>query len=82
MFCIFHYFIFTIIFKGYTHALNSPGRSEIYLITIQSTTKKCHRIVTKISITSKKITCHRIIITSLLVAANNTVILSWADYFV
>ena len=42
MFCIFHYFIFTLIFKEiYTYsASNKPGLSEIYPIKIT-----CHRII-------------------------------------
>ena len=52
IYCIFQYFIFTLIFKEiYTYsASNKPELSEIYLI---------------------EITCHRIIIISLLVAAND-----------
>ena len=64
IFYIFHYFIFTLIFKViFTYsASNKPGFSEIYPI---------------------KVTCHRIIIISLLVAANDAVnkMLPWADHY-
>ena len=72
IFCIICYFIFTLILKEiYTYsASNYPVLSEIYLITFNS-------LLTKI-------TCHRIIMISLLVAANDAVnkMLPWADHYV